>query len=138
MNFIMKINDFFARLMYGRYGNDSLNRFLIFVWFVELLVNFFAHSVVLYVFSVILCVVVLFRMLSKNIVRRRRENAAWYEITKRLKASLRMLLVRIRDRKVAYFFKCPKCKAPIRMPKRVGRFNVRCKKCGHVFMKEFK
>lgn len=138
MKFFAKINDFFSRLMYGRYGNDTLNHFLIFLWLIETVLNLFFRSLVLYFIGVILCVTVLFRMFSRNVVRRRRENAVWYELTKNTKANLRLLLVRIRDRKVAHFFKCPKCKAPIRMPKRIGKFNVRCRKCGHTFVKEFK
>ena len=138
MNFVSKISEFFSRIMYGRYGNDSLNHFLIFLWLIDTVLNLIFRSLVLYAFCVILCVIVLARMFSKNIVKRRRENAVWYEFTKNCQANLRLLAVRIRDRKVARFFKCPKCKAPIRMPRKVGKFNVRCRKCGHTFQKEFK
>lgn len=138
MSFISKISEFFSRVMYGRYGNDSLNHFLIFLWLIDTVLNLIFRSLVLYAFCVVLCVIVLFRMFSKNIVKRRRENAAWYEFTKKCQSNFRLLAVRIRDRKVARFFKCPKCKAPIRMPRRVGKFNVRCRKCGYTFQKEFK
>lgn len=138
MSFFSKINQWFSRLMYGRYGTDGLNRFLIGLWMMEAIVNCFIHSLFLYLIGTVLCIVVLFRMFSKNVVRRRMENAAWYEFSKKISAKFRLLSVRIRDRKVANFFKCPRCKAPIRMPKRIGKFNVRCQKCGHTFQKEFK
>ena len=138
MNFFSRLNQGLSRFMYGRYGNDSLNRFLIGLWLGEAILNLFFHSVILYLIGTVLSVVVFFRMLSKNTVKRRRENAAWYEFSTKVKASFRLLAVRIRDRKVARFFKCPKCKAPIRMPRKVGKFNVRCTKCGTVFQKEFK
>lgn len=138
MKFFSKLNESFSRFMYGRYGNDSLNHFLIGVWLGETILNLFFHSIILYLFGAVLCIVVFYRMFSKNMVKRRRENADWYDYSTKIKASFRLLKVRIRDRKVARFFKCPKCKAPIRMPRRVGKFNVRCTKCGNVFQKEFK
>ena len=138
MNFFSNFNRKFSQFMYGRYGTDSLNRFIISVWLIESILNLFLHSVILYLFGTFLCILVFFRMFSKNIVKRRRENALWYEFTVKLKKSFRLLTIRFRDRNVSHFFKCPKCKAPIRMPKKVGKFNIRCTKCGNVFQKEFK
>ena len=138
MNFFAKLSGFFSRLMYGRYGNDSLNQFLIVLWFAEAIVNIFLHSLILYLLGTVLCVIVIFRMFSKNIVKRRRENAAWYHFSQKMRSSYQLLKVRIRDRKIARFFKCPRCKAPIRMPRKIGKFNIRCTKCGHSFQKEFK
>ncbi len=138
MNFFSKLSQSISKFMYGRYGNDSFNQFLIGVWLAEAIINLFLHSVILYLFGTVLCIVVFYRMLSKNLVKRRRENAAWYEFSTKMKQSFRFWTVRIRDRKVARFFKCPKCKAPIRMPRKVGKFNIRCAKCGNTFQKEFK
>ena len=138
MNFFSKLNQKFTQFMYGRYGTDSLNRFLTGVWLIESILNLFFHSIVLYLVGTVLCITVFYRMFSKNMVKRRRENAAWYELTVKTKNQSRHFFVRIRDRKVARFFNCPKCKAPIRMPKKVGKFNIRCAKCGNVFQKEFK
>lgn len=138
MRFFSKLSQSFSRFMYGRYGNDSLNQFLIGVWFVEVLVNSFVHSVILYLLGAVLCAVVFYRMFSKNLVKRRRENAAWYDFSAKVKSFFRLWRARLRDRKVARFFKCPKCKAPIRMPRKVGKFNIRCTRCGNVFQKEFK
>lgn len=138
MSLFSKIRQSFSKFMYGRYGNDSLNHFLIILWLFETIVNLFVQSLVLYGLGLILCIVVFYRMLSKNTVKRMRENAAWYDFSKNQKASARLLAVRIRDRKIAHFFKCPNCKAPIRMPRKIGKFNIRCSKCGHTFSKEFK
>ncbi len=138
MKFFSKLSQSFSRFMYGRYGNDSLNQFLIGLWLFESIINLFFHSLILYTCGLILCAFVFFRMFSKNIVKRRRENAAWYEFSTKVKGSFRLLMVRVRDRKIARFFKCPKCNAPIRMPRKIGKFNIRCSKCGHTFQKEFK
>ena len=138
MGFFSKVVQCFSRFMNGRYGNDALNQFLTILWLFVSFLNLFFHSVVLYFLGVFLGVVVFFRMLSKNIVKRRAENAAWYDFSCKAKSAFQRLKVRLRDRKVARFFKCPRCKAPIRMPKKIGKFNIRCSKCGHIFQKEFK
>lgn len=138
MNFFSRIGQSISRFMYGRYGNDSLNQFLITLWLVEAVLNLFLHSLILYVIGIILCIVVFYRMLSKNIVKRQRENASWYRFSSKWKGKFRHLTVRIRDRKTTRFFKCPHCNAPIRMPRKIGKFNIRCQRCGKQFVKEFK
>lgn len=138
MSFFQKLRGKFARFMYGRYGTDSLNRFLTVLWLFLAIFNTFFHSFLLYVFEFILCFFVFFRMLSKNFVKRRKENATYYRLSTKAKAALRRITVRIRDRKTTRFFHCPYCKAPIRMPRKVGKFNIRCGKCQKTFQKEFK
>ena len=138
MSFFTKLKDAVSRFMCGRWGNDSLNRFLIGVWFLEAVLNLFFRSLILYGIGVLLCVMVFFRMLSKNLVKRRRENAAFYDLQTKLKKRFRHFFVRIRDRKTTRFFKCPHCKAPMRMPRKVGKFHITCQKCGKQFEKEFR
>ena len=138
MNFFQRFRKSYDRFMQGRYGTDLLNRHLVLLWLVLAIVNLFARSLVLYCVELILCLVVFYRMLSRNIVRRRKESAAYYRLQQRFFGALRHLFVRIRDRKVARFFKCPHCGASIRMPRKVGRFRIRCQKCGGTFEKEFK
>lgn len=138
MSFFQRLRDSIARFMYGRYGTDSLNRFLIVTWLIAAIFNGFLHSVLLYLVELVLCFFVFFRMLSRNFVKRQKENATYYRISNRWKAMLRRLSVRIRERKTTRFFNCPYCKAPIRMPRKIGKFNIRCGKCGKTFQKEFK
>lgn len=138
MNFLLRLAQSFSHFMYGRYGNDSLNQFLALLWIAVAAVNLFFHSLVLYVLAMLLGIVVFYRMLSRNYIRRQRENAAWYRFRENQKKGFRHLSVRFRDRKIAHFFKCPKCKAPIRMPRKIGTFDIRCSNCGHTFQKKFK
>ena len=129
----------FAKFMQGRTGIDSFGRFLLFVWLILALMNrFWFHSVAVGIAALLLGVLFLLRFFSRNSVRRNRENAFYYEKKQGLKQGIRKLFVRIRDRKKYRFFKCPSCKADIRMPRRVGTFEVRCRRCGHTFKKSFK
>lgn len=138
MRFFSKLRASFDRFMYGRYGTDTLNRHLILIWLALAVLNMFLHSLIVYGLETALCFVTFFRMFSRNVVKRRAENAKYYRLTQKWSRSARHLSVRFRERKTARFFKCPHCKAPIRMPRKVGKFNVRCQKCGGTFQKEFK
>ena len=137
MTFFSRIKEGMDRFMSGRYGTDALNRGLLLVWLVFLVFGFIFPTPWLFIPQLILCVVIFFRMLSKNAVRRRRENAAYYEWMKKIGAKWRHFTVRIRDRKIANFFRCPQCRADIRMPKKSGSFKIRCPKCGTEFTKTF-
>lgn len=137
MNFIWNIRMKMDRFMTGRYGTDSLNRGLIILWVIFLILGIWTGSVWLYIPQLILCVLVFFRMLSRNIFRRQRENLAYYEMMKKLGASVRRTMVRIRDNRTTNFFRCPYCRADIRMPKKAGSFRIRCPKCGEEFTKTF-
>lgn len=138
MNFIRTVRERINRFMIGRYGTDSLNRGLLILWVVFLVVAVISGSVWLYIPQLILCFIIFFRMLSRNIVRRQRENHAYYGLMRKIGASWRRTMVRIRDRKTANFFRCPRCKADIRMPKQTGSFKIRCPKCGEEFTKTFR
>ena len=138
MKLVRDIRDRTARFMTGRNGSDALNRGLLILWALFLILGLITRSVWLYIPQFIICVVVFFRMLSRNTARRQRENQAYYGLMKKIGGAWRRLTVRIRDRKVANFFRCPKCRADIRMPKRSGRFKIRCPKCGEEFTKSFK
>lgn len=138
MRFFKRLSDAYLRLMQGRYGIDSLGRFLIWVWLGEAVLNLVFRSLVLSALGWVLCGIVLYRMLSKNFVKRQKENADWYAFSQKFMAEWNRFKVRCRDRKEYRFFRCPRCKAPIRMPRMIGKFNVRCQKCGHTFLKEFK
>ena len=71
------IRNALQRFMYGRYGNDQLNLFLMGLYLALYLVYLFVRADLLYLVSFALLAVTLFRMLSRNVERRRRENI-WF------------------------------------------------------------
>lgn len=138
MNFFQRLRASFQRFMIGRYGTDTLNRHLIILWLALSVCNLIFHSFFIYILELVLCSITFFRMLSRNTVKRQRENAEYYRLSQSFAKEVKHLAIRFRDRKTTRFFKCPHCKAPIRMPRKVGKFNIRCQKCGGTFQKEFK
>ena len=138
MNFFARLTASLQRFMQGRYGSDSLNQFLIYLWLFEAVLNLFFHSFILAIFGYVLCFLVFYRMLSKNIIKRQKENATYYRYSEKAKHYFNHIYVRFRDRKIARFFHCPYCGAPIRMPRKIGKFDINCPKCKKSFQKEFK
>lgn len=132
-----------ANFMYGRYGNDQLNRALSVLILLLLIVSFFfgfsetgstARSFLL-VIVLALLIYTYFRMLSKNLSARRAENAKFLAKTARLRDWWQLRRDMWNQRKEYKFFKCPSCKALMRVPKGKGKIRIICKKCGTAFEK---
>ena len=66
----------------------------------------------------------IFRMYSRNIEARRRENAAFLRFFSRLT-----------DKQYRYF-RCPGCRQVVRVPRGKGKINIRCPKCSRQFIKK--
>ena len=119
--------------MSGRYGTDALFYVLFGVSTVLVIVNMFVGSIILQLVIDAIMIYAFYRVLSRNIEARRRENRLVtgfvYEIKKR--RSIR------RQRKADYthiYKKCPRCHSVLRLPRRKGKHTTVCPKCS----KEFK
>ena len=70
------IRNAIQRFMYGRYGNDPLNLFLMALYLLLYLAFVFTRFEPLYWAGFLLLTLTFFRLLSRNIDRRREENEA--------------------------------------------------------------
>lgn len=122
------------RFMYGRYGSDQLNRALC-VLILALYVLSLPLSLIPMVGSVLrflntfLWFVVLLRMFSRNIQRRRDENAWFLAKIGPAKQVFRNHKMRQQDREHKYFT-CKNCSAVCRVPRGRGKIIITCPKCG--------
>ena len=120
------------QLMSGRYGVDKLF-YVIFVTATALaFINIFLRSLIIQIIVYTLMFYGIFRVFSRNIGGRARENRAltgWIEGLKKKGETRRR---RAADTTHIYK-KCPKCKAILRLPRRVGKHKTVCPKCGNEF-----
>ena len=123
------------RFMYGRYGNDQLNLFLIGAYLLLYLLYAFTRFVPLYWLSLVLLFVVLFRLLSRNLPRRREENAKFMRSAGPILQWLRLQRTIHKDKEHRYF-KCPNCGQQLRVPRGKGRITVTCRGCGASFQEK--
>ena len=122
------------RFFSGRYGTDTLNKTLTWVYLAAFvlslvltaLINFPWIYFLYYIGSTALIVWIFFRMFSKNIPARRRENEKFCGFFK-------LRRNKFRDRKTHVYRKCPKCKAVLRLPKAKGKHTVVCPRCKNRF-----
>ncbi len=130
------MGNWFYRFMAGRYGMDKLNIALIGVWIAFGVINLFFHSIILYSVGLLFAAVCLVRVLSRNVTQRSHENAVFEKFFGRFSGFWKLQSLKIKQFKTHRFFKCPYCRATIRIPKRRGEFTVRCTRCGKEFRKK--
>ena len=130
---LQRFSEAMRRFMYGRYGVDQLNIFLL------------AAAVVLNVIAMILSrlgavcrligalmslisygflIFYLFRFLSRNLEKRILENRRYLTWKSR-----------ILDRQNRYY-RCPNCKQTVRVPKGRGKICIKCPKCSEKFIRK--
>ena len=139
----MKFRETLARMLYGRYDADELYNVL-FVAEIALLVLgavfsllgnavplLSVLSVLLYLSALGLLIWAMYRFFSRNIEKRRRENAAWLHFKAKLSPKKKPALPP--DTPAHIFRACPKCRATLRLPRQVGKHKAKCPRCGHSF-----
>ncbi|WP_298016905.1 hypothetical protein [uncultured Dysosmobacter sp.] len=136
MNFFRKVGNAIVRFMYGRNGMDQMNVMLLrgyLALFVAQLVCSFAK---LYVPTLVceilmwpLMFLILFRMFSKNLYKRREENSKFMQRIWRMKNRRTGARERHADKEHKYFT-CKNCKTICRVPVGKGKIIITCPKCG--------
>lgn len=120
------------KFFYGRNGQDQLGFFLM-----VLIIPFaLIKNPVCTAIGWILMVLVIFRLLSKNLNQRRKENIAFMKVWNAVKKPFHQAKARYNERKFYKVFHCPKCRQKLRVPKYKGTVKVRCTKCGEVFIRK--
>lgn len=138
MNFFQR----FTAFMQGRYGLDTLNKFLLGFIFAVYIINFFVFNTVahfiIFLINFLLLALVVFRMLSRNINRRSAENRAFVKVYEPVKNRIKFAIRRFRERDDYRYRKCPACKATLRVKNRKGTHTVRCPRCKYEFKTKIK
>lgn len=129
----MRFKDRLIRFMYGRYGADELYRFLTVLFYILFIVNLFIRNYVISILTLTLLGYATFRVFSRNIYRRREENAKYLKIKNAFLGFFKLQKDKWRDRKTHIYKKCPKCRAVLRFPRKKGFHTARCPKCRESF-----
>ena len=128
-----KFKNKLTQFMYGRYGTDQLYNALIVACFVLIVANAFISSAIISIFMSAVLIWIMFRTLSRNIYKRRMENAKFMKIWNLVKSKVSLSIRRIKEIKTHRFRKCPHCKKVLRLPRRTGKHTVKCPCCNKEF-----
>lgn len=123
------------RFMYGRYGNDRFNQFLMIMALVCLVLSFFGLPF-FYLIALALMVYTYYRMFSRQIGKRTAENQWYWKKEMKVRGLFQKKIRELKQLKQYHIYKCPNCKQKLRVPRGRGRVSVRCKKCGTEFIKK--
>ena len=135
-NWFRRMGERLARFMYGRYGNDTLNRVLFVAAILLMLLTWIPRLWWMVFPSWGLLLWATFRCYSRNLTKRRGELAAWTSFWGRIRGFFLLQGSRWRDRKTHRYFKCKQCRVTLRVPKGKGMIDVTCPKCGSVTVKK--
>lgn len=121
------------RFFYGRNGFDTICNVVMISSMIVMLISGFIPIIgiglALYLVAFVGLIYSYFRIFSRNLPKRRRENYVFREF-------FRVRKLKWKERKTYRYFKCPKCKAWLRVPKGRGEITVTCRSCRHRFDKK--
>lgn len=114
--------------MQGRYGSDKLNMTLLWTGVAACLASVLlpipALKLILTAISYALMFWAIFRAFSRNTYKRYQENRKYLTF-----------LQQIKDREHKYF-RCPRCRQGVRVPRGKGRISISCPKCKEKFIRK--
>ncbi len=131
------------KFMMGRYGVDQMNIGVLIFSMVCTFTASLTRWLLLSILGTALLAYGVFRMFSRNVSARSKENqkflvfwnkvkGIWYKIKGWFSGKKR----RFADRKTHCYFSCPKCKRKLRVPKGKGKIEISCPICGTKFIKK--
>lgn len=133
MGFFQKIGNALARFMYGRNGADHLGMAMVGTAVALSVINVFvrqpAVASLLNILATVLMFWALFRMFSRNLPKRRAENAKflekiWWPVKRRFNTARQQ-----KQDKAHKYFTCPNCGTVCRVPRGKGKIVITCPKC---------
>ena len=136
MSFFQRLRNGLSRFMYGRNGADQLGLCIIWTAILLDIVGMLTKKVTLLssIIGAVTTVMVLwalFRVFSRNLEKRRAENAAflqklWWPLKRKLSSGKQQRM----DKEHKYFT-CPTSKTVGRVPVGKGKLVITCPKCRH-------
>lgn len=127
MKFINKIQKF----MTGRYGPDDLYKFLLKIYILLFIIDLFINSNILIILELIIVLIMSYRLLSKNIYTRQKENKTYLNLKNKVLKPFNNIKRNFKDRDYHVYKKCKKCKSTLKLPlpSKRGIQHVKCPKC---------
>ena len=143
MDFMRNFFYRFQQFMYGRYGSDRFNFFLLILGLFLSMLSSFTRAYLLVFIPYIIYGYAIFRMLSKNHDARRKElyafDKVWGPVRGFFSKAVRWCKFQKRkfdDRKTYRYFRCPNCRQQLRAPAGRGKIQVTCQKCHKEFIRK--
>lgn len=140
MSFWQKIKQTLRSFMNGRNGVDQLSLALLWtgvlcyllggiIGSVQASVIFPMIGLVFHLFGFAAYVFSIFRIFSRNIYKRQAENRRYVSAVEKRRTLRRQARVRFQNRKTYKYFRCPGCKAWLRLSRGKDVVTITCSRC---------
>ena len=136
MGFFDKIRAGLARFMSGRYGIDQLGHEMVLGALALTVIGAMFRVSLLTLLADALLLLMFWRMLSKDRLKRQHENQTYLQKTYGARKAVTEWVNRVKNGKKYRYFTCPQCKKRLRVPRGVGNITITCKGCGNKFDKK--
>lgn len=131
----------FARFMQGRNGVDNLGYHALWAGLALALINMVFGGLVgnpavrmaINLLGNALYFYALFRMLSRNVEKRRVENERYVSFLSNWKKEVKQFFLRLKGKREYKYFRCPSCKNRLRLRRGCGEKHITCPVCKHQF-----
>lgn len=121
------------KFMSGRNGNDQLGFAMLFIALVLNIIFRFTAKTGFGAVATLLLIIVIYRMFSRNLTKRREENRRFVSLRSDFKRKFSCWRTCASQSKTFKFFTCPGCKNVLRVPRGKGKIQITCPKCGQRF-----
>jgi hypothetical protein len=133
MGFMNQLKNRLRAFMVGRNGADRLSMAMLWLGIALLVLAMMLSSFILNVVAMLIYLLAILRVFSKNVARRSAENSFYVNKTLQIKKAIQHRRNRFKNRRQYRYFKCPECKSWLRLPRSAGQVKVTCGKCGRQF-----
>ncbi|CAD5897317.1 MAG: hypothetical protein ACTIDE_06880 [Carnobacterium maltaromaticum] len=136
MNWKEKLDRNMRKFLVGRYGvMDQLNRGLLLISVGLIFLSIIFPQRFLTTIALLILAVSYYRIFSKKISRRYKENQRYLEFIRPVQRFYHLQMKKIKERKEYRYVKCPECHKTTRVPKNRGKIVITCPNCHHKFEK---
>ncbi len=133
MTFWERIKQSLRNLMAGRQGVDQLSLALVWTGLGLYVLSALLGSGLLSLVSMAVYGYTLFRVFSRNTEKRSAENRRYLTRKNRMQTNAKQARTRFNNRKQYKYFRCPSCKAWLKLPRGAGVVTVTCGRCHNSF-----
>lgn len=116
----------------GRNGADELAKVFMYISIVLLFIGYLTDSMIVSYISLILIIYANFRVFSKNIKSRVRENKVFLSKVQKVTNKFLKKKNRVFGKDGFKYFECSECKQELRVPKNKGKLKVKCPRCSNI------
>lgn len=129
----MKYRQLINYFLRGYNGIDDLFYLNFWLIIICLILDIFINNIYLSLTLVALVILIIYRVFSRNISKRRKENNIYLSIIKWPKNKIKLYSNIIKNYNKNLYKRCPKCKQMIKLPLKKGKHQVICPSCKHEF-----